>query len=66
MSSPLGVVSKFDLGMFRIIAYLSYPKDNSVNIKIPKENTAVQYDTIDWIIQLVQNYKENCLMAKRR
>lgn len=25
----------------------------------------VQYDTIDRIIQLVQNYGENCLMAKK-
>lgn len=26
----------------------------------------VQYDTIDRIIQLVQNYGENCLMAKKK
>lgn len=27
------------------------------------ENYVVQYDSIDQIIQLVQNYGENCLMA---
>lgn len=64
VSSPLGVVPKSEPGKFRIIHDLSYPKDNSVNINIPKENSAVQYDTIDLIIQLVQNYGENCLMAK--
>lgn len=35
-----------------------------VNINIPTENYVIQYDTINWIIQLVQSYGENCLMVK--
>lgn len=64
VSSPLGVVPKSEPGKFRVIHDLSYPKENSVNSYIPKEYSTVQYDTIDLIIQLVQKYGKNCLMAK--
>lgn len=64
VSSPLGVVPKSEPGKFRIIHDLSYPKENSVNSNIPKEYSTVQYDTIDLVIQLVQTYGKNCLMAK--
>lgn len=63
ISSPLGVVPKLTPGQFRIIHDLSYPKDNSGNANIPKENSAVQYDSIDLIINLVQENETNCLMA---
>lgn len=49
---------------FRIIHDLLYPKNNSVNTNIPKENSVVQYDTINWIINLVQQYGPYCLMTK--
>lgn len=64
VSSPLGIVPKSEPGKFRIIHDLSYPKNNSVNTNIPKENSVVQYDTIDWVINLVQHYGPYCLMAK--
>ena len=64
ISSPLGVVPKSEPGQFRIIHDLSYPKDNSVNFYIPKENSAVRYDSVDWIIHLVQQNGIHCLMAK--
>lgn len=54
VSSPLRIVPKSEPGKFRIIHDLSYPKNNSVNTNIPKENSVVQYDTIDWVINLVQ------------
>lgn len=62
--SPLGIVSKSEHGTFRIIHDLSYPKNNSVNTYIHKENSVVQYDTIDWVINLVQQYGPCCLIAK--
>lgn len=43
---------------------LLYPKNNSVNTNIPKENSVVQYDTINWVINLVQQYGPYCLMTK--
>ena len=64
ISSPLGVIPKSEPGQFRIIHDLSYPKDNSVNFYIPKENSAVHYDSVDWIIHLVQQNGIHCLMAK--
>lgn len=64
VSSPLGIVPKSEPGEFRIIHDLSYPKKNSVNTNIPKENSVVQLDTIDWVISLVQHYGPYCLMAK--
>lgn len=64
VSSPLGVIPKSEPGKFRIIHDLSYPKSNSVNTHIPKENSEVHYDSIDWIINLVQKHGTHCLMAK--
>lgn len=64
VSSPLGIVPKSESGKVRIIHDLSYPKNNSINTNIPKENFVVQYDTIDWVINLVQQYGPYCLMAK--
>lgn len=64
VSSPLGIVPKSEPGKFRIIHDLLYPKNNSVNTNIPKENSVVQYDTINWVINLVQQYGPYCLMTK--
>ena len=33
-------------------------------LSIPKENSAVHYDSVDWIIHLVQQNGIHCLMAK--
>lgn len=52
VSSPLGIVPKSEPGKFRIIHDLLYPKNNSVNTNIPKENSVVQYDTINWVINM--------------
>lgn len=42
---------------------LSYPRTNSVNTFITKENSEVHHDSIDWIINLVQSYGKHYLMT---
>jgi hypothetical protein len=64
ISSPLGVIPKSEVGKFRILHDLSFPKTNSVNSFIPKDNSEVHYDSIDWVVNLVQKYGKHCLMAK--
>lgn len=51
-------------GKFRVIHDLSFPKNQSVNSNIPRENSAVQYDSIDQVVDLVQKFGRECLMAK--
>jgi hypothetical protein len=62
--SPLGLVPKSNTGKFRVIHDLSFPKSQSVNSNIPRENSAVQYDSIDQVVHLVQKFGQGCLMAK--
>jgi len=62
--SPLGLIPKKSMGEFRIIHDLSFPKGNSVNDHIGQEFVNVQYDSIETIIDLVQNCGPNSLMAK--
>lgn len=62
--SPLGLVPKGSTGKFRVIHDLSFPKNQSVNSNIPRENSAVQYDSIDQVVDLVQKFGRECLMAK--
>ena len=62
--SPLGLVSKKEIGQYRLIHDLSYPRGDSVNTFIPKENATVSYQNIETVIELVQHYGRNCLMAK--
>ncbi|CAG2249858.1 unnamed protein product [Mytilus edulis] len=61
--SPLGLVPKSD-GKFRLIHDLSFPKDDSINLGIPMEYSAVSYDSIDNVVQLVKSYGQSCQMAK--
>lgn len=63
--SPLGLVNcKGSTGKFRVIHDLSFPKNQSVNSNIPREHSAVQYDSIDQVVALVQKFGRECLMAK--
>jgi hypothetical protein len=62
--SPLGLVPKKTPGEFRIIHDLSFPKDNSVNSHTPTENSTVQYESIENIIHLLQQFGPRALMAK--
>ena len=64
ISSPLGVVPKSEPGKFRVIHDLSFPRNNSVNSRIPPENSQVTYDSIDTITMLVKKFEEGALMSK--
>ena len=63
-TSPLGAVPKKDPGEFRIIHDLSYPKNNSVNSCISKEDSAVTYETLDHFIRLLKQVGQGALVAK--
>jgi len=62
--SPLGLVPKKESGSFRLIHDLSFPKGDSVNSWTPPEFTAVSYQNIETVINLVQEYGYNSLMSK--
>ena len=62
--SPLALVPKQELGKYRLIHNLSYPRDNSVNSAIPKEHTSVSYDTLDSALEWVLSYGRGSLIAK--
>lgn len=62
--SPLGLVPKNVAGKFRLIHDLSFPKGQSVNSLIPPENSAVKYDNIDSVIQLIRHFGRGCLLSK--
>ena len=61
--SPLGLVDKSD-GKFRMIHDLSFPKHESVNDGIIKENSKVLYENIDTCVDIEKNMKPGALMAK--
>lgn len=62
--SPLGVVPKKEPGQFRLIHDLSYPRGNSINSCISTEFSFVEYQNIEYVIDLVQSAGRFCLMAK--
>lgn len=62
--SPLGLVPKKKPGEYRIIHDLSFPKGDSVNSHINKEESAVQYETLDVCIELIQSIGKGCLVSK--
>ena len=60
----MGLVPKKEVGQYRLIHDLSFPKGDSVNSHIPEEFTTVSYQNIETVIDLVQFYGYNCLMSK--
>jgi hypothetical protein len=62
--SPIGLVPKKDSGEFRLIHDLSFPKGNSVNSNIDPFDSAVQYETLDHCVDILQKLGKNALMAK--
>ncbi|XP_077119507.1 uncharacterized protein LOC143775353 isoform X2 [Ranitomeya variabilis] len=62
--SPLGIVPKKEVGKYRLIHHLSYPKGMSVNDGIPSEDSAVTYISFDKAVDLVRNAGLGALMAK--
>ena len=63
-TSPLGAVPKKDSGDFRIIHDLSYPKYDSVNSCISRDDSAVTYETLDHFIRLLKEVGQGALIAK--
>lgn len=62
--SPLGVVPKRELGAYRLIHHLSYPKGLSVNDGISPDLCSVEYSSFDKAINLVQLCGQGTLLAK--
>ncbi|KAM3920262.1 uncharacterized protein RB166_014650 [Leptodactylus fuscus] len=62
--SPLGVVPKKEVGKFRLIHHLSFPKGSSVNDGIPQEEASVSYVSFDRAVDLVRRAGHGALLAK--
>lgn len=62
--SPLGIVPKSEPGKYRLIHDLSFPKHNSVNSRIPPENSMVKYDGLDNVVKLVKYFGKDAYMSK--
>lgn len=62
--SPLGVVPKKELGKFRLIHHLSFPKGGSVNDAIDQGECSVTYTSFDAAVGWVCRYGKGALMAK--
>ena len=62
--SPLGLVPKKQLGEFRMIHHLSFPKGTSLNDGIPDVETSVRYATVDDAIMLRKLAGLGCFLAK--
>lgn len=57
--SPLGVVPKKEVGQYRMIHHLSYPKGGSVNDGIDPQSCAVTYTSFDAAVAWVRRYDKN-------
>ena len=55
---------KHEIGKFRLIHDLSFPKGDSINFYTSKEYTTVQYESLDIVIDLVRSCGHNSLVAK--
>jgi hypothetical protein len=62
--SPLGLVPKKEHGRFRLIHDLSYSPQGAVNDFIDPQDAAVQYETLDRVIELIQHCGAGALIAK--
>jgi hypothetical protein len=62
--SPLGLVPKKVPREFRLIHHLSYPEGDSINSHIPKQFTAVSYQSVDTAINIIKCVGRGALLAK--
>lgn len=62
--SPIGAVPKKAQNEFRMIQHLSFPEGDSVNDFISKEDTSVQYASVDDAIHIIKVLGRDCAMAK--
>ena len=57
-------MAKKEPNAFRLIHDLSYPQGNSINECIPKDFTAVSYETLDHVISLLKQFGRGALVGK--
>ena len=63
--SPLGLVKKKELGKFRVIHDLSFPRQGaSVNSFIPQDEASVSYDSVDTAIRLIRQVGKGAILCK--
>lgn len=62
--SPIGLRPQKEPGEFRLIHDLSHPKGLGVNDFIPKEHSAVTYQTFDDFCNVLLSLPKGALMAK--
>lgn len=62
--SPLGVVLEKETGKFCLIHHLSYPKSESMNDGISREEVSVSYFSFDRAVDLVWKAGPGALLAK--
>ena len=62
--SPIGLQPKKNLGEFRLIHHLSYPRGLSVNDGILPELKSVSYQSIDDAVSAIKWMGQGCYMAK--
>ena len=62
--SLIGVVPKKEVGQYRLIHNLSYPKDKSINDHFHDQLKTVHYSPIDDAIAIILNLGLNATMAK--
>ena len=61
--SPIVIIPKKD-DTFRFIHNLSAPENLSINDNIPRSEATVQYETLDYVVNLVRRFGKGCLLAK--
>ena len=62
--SPLGLIPKKEVGSFRLIHDLSFPKGNSINFGIPREFCTVSYEDYDYFVPMLAYVGRGCYIAK--
>ena len=62
--SPLAVVPKQEVGKFRLIHDLSWPKRASINSNIPRDLCHVTYETLDDCVEILARLGPGALIAK--
>ncbi len=62
--NAIGLVPKQEPGSYRMITDLSHPKGASINSYIPDEAAAVQYQSVQSAVYIIQRLGPNCCLAK--
>lgn len=56
--SPIGLIPKKTPGSFRVIHHLSFPAGDSVNDAIPRDQTYVQYGSVDEALRIIGSFPD--------